>query len=137
MRMNPTLPGRTIGWALLLAVLAGGCDTGPKLHTVTGTVAYQGQPVAQGIITFADPAGIAADVAAPIANGRYTLQSLPGERLVRITAQKETGRILTGAMDAKYPEVVDLIPATYNSATTLRRTIEPVPEPQTIDFDLK
>ena len=43
--------------------------------------------------------------------------------------------MLEGAMGAKYPERVDLIPAKYNSATTLTRAI--TPESSTVDFRLE
>ena len=122
---------------VISAILLGfiGCDTGPKFYPVTGSVSYAGQPVADGEIIFADAAGSGASAVGRIEKGRYTLQATAGENQVRITASKETGRMLEGGMGAKIPERIDLIPAQYNTATTLNRTVDP--HALTIDFDLK
>lgn len=119
--------------ALACLLLLTGCNNGPRLHTISGSVQYKGQPVADGEIVFADAAGDSA--VGRIQQGRYTLQATAGEKQVRISASKETGRILEGAMGAKIPERIDLIPAQYNTATTLTRTVDP--QTPTIDFDLK
>ncbi len=113
-----------------------GCSSEPKQYVVSGEVTYKGQPVAQGEIVFADAkGGTAATAAGKIKDGRYQIRILPGDKKVRITSTKETGKMLEGAMGAKYPERVDLIPAKYNSATTLTRTI--TPESGTVDFRLE
>ena len=124
---------------LLVSVLlfdAAGCETGPKLYTVTGSVTFQNQPVAKGQIVFADAGDAAAAAVGQIENGRYSVQTTAGAKIVRITASKETGRILEGAMGAKVPELIDLIPPQYNTASSLRRTVEAKPE-QSIDFPLE
>ncbi len=112
--------------AILVGVfLFPGCSSEPKQYAVTGEVRYLGQPVARGEIVFADANGAGAAAVGKIKDGRYRICMLPGEKKVRITAAKETGKMIEGAMGVKYPERVDLIPPKYNSATTLVLTVEP------------
>ena len=118
------------------AAFAGGCRRGPTLYPVSGAVRYQGQPVEAGQIFFADPTGAAPTAYGPIENGRYAIEVAAGAKQVRITATKETGKIIEGAMGANYPEVVDLIPPQYNAASTLTADVGPAGD-KAIDFDLE
>ena len=112
--------------ALSLSIGLGlGCSKGPTVYTVSGEVTYQGKPVESGDIAFADAARSDRTASGTITDGRYSLQTTAGKKLVRITATKETGKMITGAMDATYPEIVDLIPEKYNTATTLEITVDP------------
>jgi hypothetical protein len=104
-------------------LLLTGCGGGPDLVSVSGEVTYDGAPVAEGQIVFADVDGVAPTSHAPIASGKYKIETPAGAKKVRITATKETGKILEGAMGAEVPELVDLIPAKYNTATTLSAEI--------------
>lgn len=121
--------------AASLAALPG-CGSGPTLYTISGEVTYQGEPVREGQIIFADADGKAPTAHGTIEQGKYTIQTTAGVKQVRITATKETGKMIQGAMDVTYPEIVDLIPAKYNSATTLQNTVEPE-GPRVIDFRLE
>ena len=113
-----------------------GCNFGPPSVVVSGTVSYQGEMVRQGEIIFADVQSTAPAAVGKVEDGRYRLETLAGEKRVRITASKETGRIVEGAMGTTYPEQVDLLPPEYNSASTLVRTVEPKKE-CVLDFQLK
>ncbi len=119
-----------------LALSLSGCHDGPTLYTIRGEVTYQGQPVSQGQILFSDTNGVAPTARGTIENGTYTIKLTEGSKQVRITATQETGKMIEGAMDATYPEVVDLIPKQYNSATTLQTTIDPNGT-RVVDFRLK
>ena len=116
-------------------VLFCGCGGGPRQYTVTGEVSYEGQPVAEGEIVFADAEGSGPTATASIENGKYEIKTIAGKKKVRITATRETGKIIEGAMGAKYPERVDLIPPKYNTATTLVRTVDPNGD-RVLDFRL-
>ena len=110
--------------ALYLAaslLLLTGCGGGPDLVTVSGEVTYDGAPVAQGQILFVDVNAPTSH--AQIESGQYKIETAPGAKQVRITATKETGTMLEGAMGAEVPELVDLIPAKYNTTTTLSAEI--------------
>ena len=123
-------------FAIALSALLSGCDSGPKQYKVSGKVSYQGEPVAEGDIFFAASDGASATAAGKIHNGRYELLTTAGKKTVRITASRETGKIIEGAMDQKFSERVDLIPAKYNTASTLERTVDPSAG-LTIDFELE
>lgn len=125
-------------YRLLAVILLGvvGCNSAPREVVVTGTVVFQKQPVQTGEILFTDSAGSAASSHAQIVDGKYELKTLPGEKQVRITATRETGKILEGAMGAQIPERVELIPAKYNATTTLTCTVAPGKNPP-IDFELE
>ena len=118
---------------LVLVVALLGC--GSSDVEVRGKVSYQGQPVKSGAILFEDPTGAMPPGYSPIEAGAYQLRVQPGERLVRITATEATGKMLEGGM-GQTPEMRDLIPAQFNTESTLRRTVE-TGRTQTLEFELK
>jgi hypothetical protein len=117
----------------LCAVLAG-CSNEPRQYEVQGSVTYQGQPITDGQILFEDEGG-SGRWPGTIRNGQYQLKATAGPKLVRLTATKETGRMLEGAMDTKVPERVEIIPAKYNQQSQERRTVEA--KSQEINFELQ
>lgn len=125
---------QTFGLGLLLGVL--GCNSSPSEVLVTGNVSYQGTPVQTGEIVFADAVGSAPSSYSPIKDGKYELRTMPGAKQVRIVAKRETGKVLEGAMGAQIPETVDLIPAQYNTNTTLTARVAEGKNPP-IDFTLE
>ncbi|WP_425613512.1 hypothetical protein NA78x_003345 [Anatilimnocola sp. NA78] len=121
-------------WMFVLAC-ALGCSNEERRYSVTGTVKFQGQPVNNGQILFAaDDSGDAG--VGKIENGKYSLQTTAGEKTVRISATQETGRFTEGGMGAKVPELIDIIPPKYNTASGEKRKVE-AKNGQTIDFDLQ
>jgi len=123
--------------ALLLASLPAlaGCDRGSPLYSVSGEVTFAGEPVAAGAIVFADAACSADAHSARIEAGRYALRTTPGDKTIRITATRETGKIIEGAMGVTYPETIDVIPPRYNTKTELHQTVAPQAG-QVFDFRL-
>lgn len=73
--------GRWLGALLVVVVLAGCGDSGPKLYPIQGAVTYKGQPVGGGTIRF-EPATETRDPRASpetmIADGRYNLPRSKG-----------------------------------------------------------
>lgn len=121
---------------LIVGVLAlGGCNRGPTQYVIAGEVTYQDQPVLDGQIFFADVKGNDPTAVGTIEDGRYKLRTVAGEKRVRITATKKTGKMLDGPMGVKCPERIDVIPAKYNTDSTLVRTVPPADKP-TLDFRL-
>lgn len=119
-----------------MSVLAlGGCNREPAQYTITGEVTYQNQSVADGEIIFSDVKGNAPAAVGRIENGRYQLRTVAGEKQIRITATKKTGKMINGTMGMKYEERVDIIPTKYNTATTLVRSVPPN-DNSTLDFRL-
>ncbi len=103
---------RSIRLAVLSACLLCGCGgkpPGPEKFTVTGAVTLDGQPVADGNISFDSADGKSG--AGAIKNGRYTAEVPAGKKTVRIHAPKATGQ------KGQYGEdvVEELIPRQYNA----------------------
>ena len=129
------IPKHSFPWPAILLLLVG-CSNEPRQYEVTGAVTYQGQPIVDGQIIFEDEAPGQGKWPGLIKDGRYQLKATAGPKLVRLSASRETGKILEGAMDAKIPERVDILPPQFNSQSKEQRTVE-AKEPQTIDFNLE
>jgi len=118
---------RNLAPVLLLALFTTlpGCSGGPEgealpLHKVTGTVQFDGKPLAQGVLV-ADPADDrGTPVQASITDGKFELQAPEGAKKIRITSNSTTGE------KDEYGEPIDnqLIPGKYNADTTLEKTVE-------------
>jgi len=120
--------------ALLLVLPAGltGCSgsAGPTLAAVKGEVTLDGQPLAQGRILFEPAPGNTGPVAgASIINGRYDIPAdkgvAAGKQIVRINANKKTGKQVPGMSGEPIDELVEAIPPQYNAQSTLEREISP------------
>ena len=129
--------------ATLLAAGLGGC--GPRLPVmvpVSGTVSYDGTPIADGSITFAAGDGSTAPNVLKITKGRYEGMVAVGDKRIEVRAVREAKRselLFTGPVAGPGvedgPVLVNFIPAAYNDASTLTRLIEP-PGPVTVDLAL-
>jgi hypothetical protein len=138
---NPSVPP-----ALVLVLLAG-CGGG-NTATLTGEVTYDGQPVAEGYVTFLPADGQGPAAGGRIANGRYTVENLtPGPKVVKIEAVKEVPFARSSEEMAKRAaenkakgdgsgliDPADIIPphAEGNNAK-----VEVKPGKHTVDFHLK
>ena len=83
LRLQPAiLPQRLVGFGLSLLILTTGCGgSGGDVERseVSGSVTYKGQPIEEGLIRFVPEKGTAGPVsAAPIANGKYTIDAKGG-----------------------------------------------------------
>jgi hypothetical protein len=131
-----------------------GCSTGdddelPR-QAVSGTVTFNGQPLAQGRIQF-EPSSPDAKIAAggEITDGQFAISRdqgpTPGSYRVMVTsagATKTGGDNAPGAEPAKRgavklpPPAAELIPKEYNAQTTLTAKVE-AGGPNRFDFTLK
>lgn len=128
--------------ALLLMVFVGcGPDTGGRVG-VSGEVTYQGQPLQNGTIQFVSTDG-SQMAGGTISEGHYEIPAeqglLPGEMTVRISSASETSSP-PPAEDAPgdpaaFAPREELIPAEYNSQSTLKTTITS-DGPNTFDVDI-
>lgn len=130
-----------LGWFAVCA----GCGKSPT--TVQGTVTFDGQPVANGSIVFEPADGAGPTAGGQIVQGKYQLADVaPGDKIVRITAIRETGRQVDSGLQTAgtatgpsapgqaVDEVEQFIPAIYNQDSTL--TCEVVVGANQHDFDL-
>lgn len=139
---------RSIRWLALISCslfMANGCGRG---GSVQGQVTFEGQPVANGYITFSPVDGVGPVAGGPIANGRFAVEEIPpGKKLVMIEAIKETAvatsseelaRQAAAALAAgKTPtpaESAELIP---RDALGNNREVDLQPGSQTLDFELR
>lgn len=118
-------------FAVFALLFCSGCDNGPPLGSVSGTITYEGNPVDKATITFTHVTEGRSAFARTDADGHYELKysdgrtgALLGENAISI----ETGR--AGA-DGMIPET---LPRKYNVESEVTREIKA--GEQTLDFAL-
>lgn len=109
----------------LLFVL--GCG-GDQRQSLTGTVTLDGQPLAEGSITFMPQAGTTSPSAgANITEGRFSISAekglLPGVFRVEITAKRKTGEQVMSDTAGMVEQYEQFLPACYNRESQLTATV--------------
>ena len=139
------MPFSACVFALLLSGCGGDSVKGiPNLTPVTGTVKFEGKPVATGMITFSpvDPKSAGGAVSGKIESGSYRLMTsatdagaLPGDYKVAVVAKQGVD---TMDKDGKPVPAKNLVPDKYSSIETseLTATVKKG-EKNVVDFDLK
>lgn len=107
----------------LLASTATGCDSSSRLG-LRGTVKLDGEPLANGTISFTPQSGTAGPTAGSvITKGTYDVKSpkglLPGSYRVEITGWRFTGRKITNRLGQEEDETESVVPARYNKQSEL------------------
>jgi hypothetical protein len=106
--------------ALGALVALAGCNREPRTHPVTGSVTWNGQPVAEGIINFvADDMAVAPD-SAKIVNGKYEARVKAGRKKVEIFGMRD--KRFNEAMGQMERE--SYIPPRFNALSTLTRDVQ-------------
>ena len=121
----------------LLCLVLLGCNQGPPLGQVSGTITLDGAPLEKATITFTHVEEERQAFARTDANGYYELQfteggrsgALLGENVVSI----ETARVGTDA-EGNLVEFPEILPKKYHVETEITRDIKG--GKQTIDFEL-
>lgn len=115
--------------AVLLAVLAIGCSSGPPTGKVRGKVTFKGQPVKEGRVTLLNPTEGGAYESPITDGGAYAVQNpvLLGDYVVVITplthiVDTDPGKTPPSAVEKSAPD----IPRKYRmqGQTTLKATVE-------------
>jgi|SRR5689334_24672209 hypothetical protein len=120
MKRNST---RTAVLISLLAVIGCGDDQG----TVTGTVTFDSEPVARGMVTFVRNDGELVREGAVIDNGAFHATLPPGEYRIELNSQKVVGKRKQKGFDGKDEELElteELFPERYNTKTTLTTKVD-------------
>ncbi len=115
-----------------------GCGPVSNQVPISGTVSYDGQPVAEGTITFMPVSGVGQTTGAQVIDGAYSTSVSPGEQAVQITATKTTTKANPTAEEVDRgltSETEQYIPAKYNRVSELRVTI--TSESSEENFDLQ
>jgi hypothetical protein len=126
--------GRRATWRVLplLLPLLAGCGEGV---IVSGTVTYEGKPVAKGFITFYPAEGPGPTQGTEIVGGQYRLSNFqPGKKRVLIVSEPVARKVPAehGSYQVKLQPAEDAVPASAvgNSA------VHEVADSQTLDFHL-
>ena len=110
---------------LLLAVAGCGSGGPPRLRVV-GAVTLDGQPLADGAISFL-PTGKGVAAGATIAGGHYVVEGArgptPGEYRVEIRASAPSDKRVKSTFGEAISEMESIIPARYSDTTTLRADV--------------
>jgi hypothetical protein len=128
------------GVLVLVAVVVAGCGgpARPVMVPVSGAVQYDGQPVAEGSVTFVAPDGSSVPNVLTIADGRYAGQVVAGEKRLEVRGLRRA-KVPAAAAGGPGSEdgttLENYIPAAYNDQSTLVREIMP-PGPTVIDLEL-
>jgi len=123
---------------LAAAICLAGCgpaDPRSRSFEVSGTVTFDGQPVANGAITLTSDDKTLADDAGSITGGSFKFLASAGKKTVRIRASREVPQ--PGPANVpREPVFEEYIPATYNDKSEYQ--IEVVPgKPNRFEMDLK
>lgn len=125
---------------LFVVSLTAGCSTDIDSHgffNVDGVVTFNGQPIDEGWIVFRSTDGTTKNVAAPIQEGKFEVKIQEGIKLVEISAEREVpGKFSIGPNGEKVPAKESIIPAIYNTKSTLKTTVS-YPATSPIEFSLK
>ena len=111
-------------WGLIVLLLVGGCGKSDGRQLLEGTVTLDGDPLANGSITFRPLAGTAGPTAgAEIAEGHFYVKSekgtFSGTFRVAITATRLTGKKVMGLDLVMIDESEQFIPVRYNRQSEL------------------
>jgi hypothetical protein len=132
---------RALAVSLVFCFLGGcGASGGPSRGAVEGRVTLDGVEIEQGSITFKPTAGTQGPTAGgPITKGRYRLSAaegpVVGRNRVEILAPVNSGRKVPapfGNPGEMSDEIVEKVPARYNTQSTLEREVKP--GSNTLDF---
>ncbi|PQO39141.1 hypothetical protein C5Y96_04570 [Blastopirellula marina] len=108
--------------ALLVIVALVGCNGDGKL-SIDGTATWNGQPIQKGYIEL-QPVGDGHFASAEIVDGKFRLQTTPGKRLVKVTAEKKIGETPpTDRIPEAKPIMFQFVPPKFNSESTLEMDI--------------
>jgi hypothetical protein len=111
-----------------------GCNRGPVLGTVKGTITIDGQPVDGGIVRFVPAAGESQPADSRVTAGAYSVTMPIGEKKVEIFWAKSTSGQPIDTASQGNEQLVQMIPPKYNAQTTLTYNI--VAGEQVKDFSL-
>lgn len=139
LRFGKSLSPWLAAWLAISLVGCGSNTTGPKRSVTSGTVSFDGKPVATGQIRFLPLDGPPSQ--APVTKGVYLVDykgGVPvGQVRVEIDSYEPTGRdIPIGAGGKTEKEVLQTLPAKFNSKSELKVEIKPG-QKNMHNFDLK
>jgi hypothetical protein len=131
MRQSLRLPFAALMMATACGLVAAGCaDRNADVRgSVRGLATFEGEPLANGSITFEPTAGTRGAIAGgEIVGGRYHIPTAIGPaigtNLVRVSVMGLTGRTVRGPGGQLGDEIAETLPAHCNTASTLQVEIK-------------
>ena len=122
------------GIVVLMIILLAGCgQSGPKSYAVSGTVTVDGQPLETGKIFLIDPEGHLDSDVGEIVNGEFNFTAREGSKRVELRAERETGEI----SHFGGPVTAEALPARYNSHSTLTEEVTANGKQNVYTFELQ
>jgi hypothetical protein len=104
---------------LCALALVAGCQRGPEVGTVKGTITLDGKPVEGGIVRFVPADGNSQPADCVITGGAYTVTMPLGEKKVEIFWAKSKSDAPIDTANQGSEQIVQMIPQHYNTQTTL------------------
>ena len=129
---------RTLVACGFAVVIAAGCDSGPPMAEVSGTISYDGKPLEKGAITLFPLDGKAQPAGDMIVNGAYKVNVAFGEMKVVITSPKVIGKRKLYGNNPDSPTMDlhgEILPERYNEKSELKLDVKERSIKK--DFDLK
>jgi hypothetical protein len=123
---------RNYCWLALVVFMSFGCGGTGRTYTVSGMVALDDEPIAEGHILFIPEDRTLSTEGGPIRNGQYSFQARAGKKRVEITATRPDPNAAT----SMGPTYVDYVPEAYNRNSKLSVEVTPDGKNQ-FDFPLK
>ena len=127
------------GGFLFFVLFIAGCrtDDTPVLYPVTGTVSFDGQPVAKGEIIFTPTKAGQTPDAGQIKDGTFSFKSRDGIKRVSIKAYREVpGKTQPDPVTGTRPLTENYIPEVYSTQSKLKATVTDNPEENRFKFVL-
>ena len=116
-----------------------GCGPEPDVGQISGTVSFEGKPVAKGSISFVPANGQGPSGGSEVIGGKYKCDAALGSCKVEIRSPKVVGkRKLYDTPDSPEQEVYEeVLPQKYNEATELTIEIKKGSNEKNWDLKLK
>jgi hypothetical protein len=112
---------RIFSLLVVLLLASFGCDSGPRLHEITGKVSFDGVPVAKGDITLRPEKPSTAPQGAMIKDGSFQMKANEGKYKVEIIST----RLVPGKKGPMGEDAIEeFIPKKYNTKTTLSAEVK-------------
>ena len=106
-----------------LSCLFTGCQRGPAVGTVKGTVTIDGQPVEGGVVRFVPADGNSQPADCIITGGAYTVTMPVGEKKVEVFWAKSRSDAPVDTAGQGNEQIVQMVPAKYNTQSTLTHVV--------------
>ncbi len=130
---------RPIFVGLSLSFFVFGCSQTPTDAVVVGEVLIDNAPLTKGTVRFIPTDGKLRPADAQIVDGKFESRVSPGECRVEISAPKVTGkRKMYDTPDSpEVDEISELLPARFNTQSTLTMTVRPGRQEKRFDVQIK